>query len=358
MLDTKIDLLRLQLTVCNSSAPHNNFTLNTKHKYNITVCSLYEPKVLLPSNVKFFNGNGKICDFITLIKRLISNSSYDLVHAHTVHVGVLFIIVSFIANRKLLKKSVFTVHNSYENYHFRNKILFHFVYMFFNKIIYCSKSSLKSFPNYLNKQTKKNIVIRNGVDVKGIAKIKSNKYKGNNSTFNIIVVGRLVKIKQPLKINAAFELLKKKDIKLIFIGEGPLRYKIMQKKCDQVVLKGEMARDDVYRELYNSDLYISMATTEGMPMAVLESMASGLPVILSDIDSHRELVQYLENIDLIPIQSNPIYLKDKIQKYINMYSAELQQLGELNRKHVIKNFSIKKMLDNYDRVYNEVIEYA
>ena len=51
----KINLLRLQLNVCSSSAPHNNFTLSTKDIYNITVCSFDEPELDTPKNIKIYH---------------------------------------------------------------------------------------------------------------------------------------------------------------------------------------------------------------------------------------------------------------------------------------------------------------
>jgi|TARA_B100001971_G_C18112558_1_gene495024 glycosyltransferase involved in cell wall biosynthesis len=64
--------------------------------------------------------------------------------------------------------------------------------------------------------------------------------------------------------------------------DDPLKKKLIEKNKN-VNFQENLKREDIHKELYESDLFISMSLTKGMPMAVLEAMASGLPVILSDI---------------------------------------------------------------------------
>jgi glycosyltransferase involved in cell wall biosynthesis len=176
-----------------------------------------------------------------------------------------------------------------------------------------------------------------------------------NLIFNIIVIGRLVSIKQPEKIINAFNLLNYNEITLTFVGDGFLKQKLMKENLDSIVFKGVLERESVYQELFKSDLFISMSLTEGMPMAVLEAMAAGLPVVLSDIISHREIVEGLSQVDLIPIDTDEVMLKNVLEKFIKMPKQNINKISCKNSNHILENFSINKMLFQYEQVYARII---
>jgi glycosyltransferase involved in cell wall biosynthesis len=79
----------------------------------------------------------------------------------------------------------------------------------------------------------------------------------------------------------------------VHVGEGPLRGEIqarlaMEPRAERIRLLG--ARDDVEQILPALDLFVLNSLHEGLPNAVLEAMACGLPVVASDIGGCRELV--------------------------------------------------------------------
>jgi glycosyltransferase involved in cell wall biosynthesis len=78
---------------------------------------------------------------------------------------------------------------------------------------------------------------------------------------------------------------------LIILGEGPLHAECLRMAEGQprISMPGQVS--DVRRFLQGSDFFVSASRSEGLPNAVLEAMASGLPVALSDIPSHREQLQ-------------------------------------------------------------------
>ena len=99
------------------------------------------------------------------------------------------------------------------------------------------------------------------------------------------------------------------DCELAIIGNGPCEAELKQLAedsgiADRVSFVGRIPREDVYRELLQSDLFVSTSYGEGLPIAVLEAMACGLPAILSDIPPHRESgqecagVRYVDSSDV------------------------------------------------------------
>ncbi len=86
------------------------------------------------------------------------------------------------------------------------------------------------------------------------------------------------------------------DVYLILVGDGPLRARLerMQAKMglQRVIFAGRQT--DVYPFLYASDLVVAASLREGLSRSVMEAMASGKPVVATDIRGHRDLVRHGE----------------------------------------------------------------
>lgn len=106
-------------------------------------------------------------------------------------------------------------------------------------------------------------------------------------TKNIVAVGRLSKQKNHKILIEAFSKLSKKfkDYNLIIYGEGELREELIslikkKKLTDKVFLPG--VQKDIKDKIYDASLFVMPSLYEGMPNALMEAMALGLPVISTD----------------------------------------------------------------------------
>lgn len=105
----------------------------------------------------------------------------------------------------------------------------------------------------------------------------------------IISVGRLQKQKNPELLLDAFIKMHKeerfKDYKLIYYGDGELK-KELERKCaqncltDNVVFAGMV--NNVAEKLKTASIFVMASDYEGMPNALMEAMAAGVPVISTD----------------------------------------------------------------------------
>ena len=71
------------------------------------------------------------------------------------------------------------------------------------------------------------------------------------------------------------------------------------KRNDRVTMTGLIPRDEVFLRCASADVLVSTSHGEGLPVAVIEAMAAGCPVILSDIPPHREL---MDGEDFVPLE--------------------------------------------------------
>lgn len=155
-------------------------------------------------------------------------------------------------------------------------------------------------------------------------------------------LGELSKRKNHL---AAIQMLAKlKEQKLLkpfhyFIcGEGSLR-KVLQQQIDAAGLSRQITllgyREDVRDLLYGADIFLFPSKQEGMPVALMEAAAAGVPIIANDIRGNREI---LGNGSLIKENQLKEYAKvlTNIYKRNNELEIRMQQLNKFSVEHVKK----------------------
>lgn len=345
----KLKLLRLQLVTNSSSAPYNNFTLNSLSNYKIfTVTYKSEiPKNELKSI--FYDSLGSIWNYLRAIKEILKNNKIDIIHIHSVHCGFFLILYCFLYNNySILKKTILTVHNSFNNYKTRNKVLFFLNYFFLNKIVFCSNSSFNSFPKLILGNKKNNVII-NGADLKKMDRHKSIKF--DQRAIDFVIVGRMEKVKNIILLSKILSLFNNK--KIHFIGTGSL-YPSVKKILneDNVYFHGHKERNEVYKILSNSKYFISLSKTEGLPIALLESIYLGCIPIVSKIKPHLEILNQFPVL-FLPIKKNTNNYKNQINSYICQNVSKLDK--KKLRNYVVENYSLESMLEHYNNLYNDML---
>ena len=125
--------------------------------------------------------------------------------------------------------------------------------------------------------------------------IKEEKLINDSTRANsIIVVSRLVKWK---RIELAIELSSLLELELTIVGDGPERNLLEQtarEKSLNVQFLGSLDPNAVIQELNKSRIYVLLSNYEGMSYSLLEAMGLGMLVVVSDIESNREIVRHLE----------------------------------------------------------------
>lgn len=106
-----------------------------------------------------------------------------------------------------------------------------------------------------------------------------------------VSIGALSARKDPRLVVRAFRAVGEPGLALVFLGEGPLEAECRREAGGDARIRfaGQVA--DVAPFLRAADFLVSASRAEGLPNAVLEAMACGLHVVLTDIGPHRELLE-------------------------------------------------------------------
>ena len=363
----KIKILRLIMSATETSAAYNEFSLPKKEEHEITICSLLHASITPPDRIVLIEGGGSIKKYLQIIVNEIRNNKYDVAHLHSPHVGLIYLLVKSIY-AKSCPPALMTIGSSFSNYKLLYRLLFLPLFLFLERIVFCSKGSYHSFPTFYKRLARKKFsIINNGVNIARIDKTlqeqNMEEYEHNlNGSFDVVSVGRIIKSKNVFTLLEAFNQCDATKTRLVFVGEGDLSDELKQKSREvsnhkTVDYKGLIPRERVYQTLSESHVFISTSLVEGMPVAVLEAMACRLPVILSDIPPHAELAEGLDFIRLVqPFDIEGFSVE--IGKYYNMAEKDRVVLGNRCREHVEKNFSLESVLNKYEELFKELIKEA
>lgn len=204
--------------------------------------------------------------------------------------------------------------------------------------------------------------IYNGVNIRKLIPVDSTKkrllrrrYKMPENALIIGSIGRLDAIKNHRLLIKTFQYVSKKypRVFLVVVGDGPERMSLEKISDKYVRFLG--TRSDVHSIFSCLDLFILPSLNEGISNTILEAMASGIPVIASNVGGNPELIQHGLNGFLSP-PNDSYRLFRLIENYIN--NPELgPQHGKAGRKQAVTNFSIESMVKQYEDVYRNAAQY-
>lgn len=199
--------------------------------------------------------------------------------------------------------------------------------------------------------------IYNGVDT---LRFHPSKNKTPGKPVVIGTVGRMQPVKDQLTLVKAFirlhELAPKfrGSLRLLIVGDGPLKNEaeaLLQASglADQASFPG--ARQDVPDLMREMDLFVLPSLAEGISNTILEAMATGLPVVATDVGGNPELVEDGITGFLVP-RSDP----EKMARSMLTYLADpdlLSRHSAAARLNAESRFSMDAMVNAYMRVYDD-----
>jgi glycosyltransferase involved in cell wall biosynthesis len=201
-------------------------------------------------------------------------------------------------------------------------------------------------------------VIRNGVDVGHLADTaleRSDARAELKLPAHATVVGTVARFDEVKRLDVLLDAVARvRDVTLALIGDGDESARLRARAArhalgPRALFAGEVGA--AARLLPAFDIYASPSRKEGMPMAVLEAMALGLPVVASDIPAHREL---LGPASAGLVSGTVDAFADALQRVVR--DANLRAaLGAENRTRARSEFDAREMLGALEALYGEVL---
>lgn len=205
---------------------------------------------------------------------------------------------------------------------------------------------------YFNKKIqRKSVIIPNPIKEEFICR----PYTGKREKI-IVTVGRLEKQKNHKMLIEAFSKLPEElnEYKLIIYGEGSLRPELEKQikelnLLDRVFLPGQV--DDIKNKIYKASLFVLSSNYEGMPNALMEAMALGIPCVATDCPcgGPRFLIKNKENGYLIAINDT-----ENLYKKMKEVLETDQTVISKNASKITIGLNPKKINENW-REYIEKI---
>jgi glycosyltransferase involved in cell wall biosynthesis len=176
-------------------------------------------------------------------------------------------------------------------------------------------------------------------------------HRKSRKSIRVVSVGRLCPQKDPERFNRLAETLKSEKVQFEWIGgyqpgeEGKYKYNL-----DSTQVTGWISRETVLDHLRLADIFVLLSAWEGMPLALLEAQALGLPALVSAVDGNDEIV----------INGKTGYVvEDDLQakRMLEVLIKQPQKRLEFKKNALAKRdyWSISRMEFQIREIYNTVI---
>ena len=281
--------------------------------------------------------------------------SADIVHVHLFAANYITAITNIFVGKPL----VFTehsTHNKRRNHKWLRPIE-KFIYSRFSSIACISEQTAQTLTNWIGHKIadRKITVIPNGID---LSKYKNAIQKTPKEIFGrsgipLLMVSRFVESKDQPTVIRALRSVNNPDAFIVFAGDGPLK-----RKCEQLAVESGLSdrilflgtRDDVPEIIKASHVGIQSSNWEGFGLTAVEMMAGGIPVIASDVDGLKQVVEGAGQ--TFPAGEEEA-LSDRINAILDSDTGLYQKMMSAGRAKV-SEYSIDETVANYISLYKSL----
>ena len=325
----------------------------------------------IPNDVKTYHLNlpgtnkitKKIIRFIIRIskmKKILEYENPDLVVSFLNKVNLAVIIAVILCNNTKTKL-IISERNS-PSMQFKDikgfiiKLLMKILYPFAYKIIAVSEGVKNDLIKNFHCSKGKIQVIYNPIPIKNInllAKEEINESPWFYEDIPIIInVASLTNQKGQDYLLRAFKMVREMThVRLVFLGRGEKEH-VLKNLVRQLGIKKDVLflgfQKNPYKFMAKSKIFVLSSLWEGFPVALLEAMACGIPVIATDCPSGpNEIIEDYKNGFLVPVREEKA-ISDRILKILN--NKDLTDKIKSNELKDIKKFDVKSIIKKYEDI--------
>jgi glycosyltransferase involved in cell wall biosynthesis len=299
--------------------------------------------------------------------RLMKIEKPEIVHTHSSKAGTLGRLAAKIAGVPLI---IHTFHGHVFKGYFGNLkskifiIVERLLALITTKIITVCPAQRKEILNFKIANSNKIIFIYLGLELTPF--LSCNHYKGElrkelgiqDSSPVVGVVARLVRVKGiDYFLRAVKEVSKHKPrVKFLIVGDGELRFELenLVRKLgieENVLFLG--FRRDLVKIYADLDLVVLSSLNEGLPVSIIEAMASGKPVIATDVGGVKNLIQNEINGILIPPED--VNSLAKAMVYLLENPGLRTKMGQISKEKAYPFFNYTRLIKDVNVLYGTLI---
>ncbi len=329
--------------------------------HEIAICCLRRIGVLgteIDKRIRIFclyKGEGNDYLLPLRLARLLKANRFDVVHTHNWAVFLEGGLAGLLAGTPVM---LHTVHGPYTDYSpslsSRLKIVLrHFLELLIARRFHRIVTVSDAIRNYIEKSIhipgERLSTVHNGIPA---AAKPPNRPQREIVTF--ITVGRLAPVKNHEMMLRAFHDLAKQhqNVRLVIVGDGPqrpaLEAEIKRHRIeDKVSMRG--FRPDIDALLADADIFMLTSRYEGISIALLEAMRSGLPAICTSVGGIPETVIDGETGLLVPLDNHEALVR--AMATLAGSKTLRDEMGKQGYDYFVKEFSLETMLSRYQQLY-------
>jgi glycosyltransferase involved in cell wall biosynthesis len=303
-------------------------------------------------------------DLVAFIKLyfFIRKNRFDIVHTHSPKASILGRWAAYFAG---VRNIVYTVHG-WPFYSFLNPLL-RYLYVFLEKIsalitkkiIVVSSSGLREGTNKKVSSADKFVIIHYGLDTEWAERIFVKRKSGPPFKNLVINISCLKPQKGLIFFLDAIKMILKErmDMRFSILGDGPLnesinREIVKRKLTGHLSLGGWV--DDISTLLSRASILVITSLWEGLPLAVIEAVASGVPVVATDTGGVLDILENGNN-GIIVKRKDIEGIAAAILEIMGDYSGWHKKVVVAREKLDLMYWSDQRMAGLTEKVYQDVL---
>ncbi len=327
-----------------------------KDSFDVSIVSLYDYHSAITERLEnlgipiLYLGKKKGFDLTIIFKlyKIFKKARPDVIHTH-LYLMPFAIPAAILARVPVSIHTIHNIANKEVGKHLRKLYAFFYRYC---KVIPVSISPLvkKSVMEEYRFSDEQVPMIYNGIDLNKC--IPKEEYEGKNSKINILHVGRFSEQKNHLGLIESFKIVHDEEPNTVLklIGCGILESAVTEKVkelnlVDCVEFLGMKAT--VYPYFNKADIFVLPSKWEGMPITLIEAMATGLPIVAASVGGVPDMIE--NNVTGILVDTQNENIADALITLIKNRKLR-QELGEAARTASSK-FSVEAMEGQYAKLY-------
>lgn len=271
--------------------------------------------------------------------------NFDIIHVHLFPALYQVAVANVFCRRKL----IFTEHCTTNRR--RQSRLFHvierIVYSQYSRLVSVSEETQESLMVWLNERNNRYSVILNGIDLKAFCLDKEK----NDFPYTVLMVSRFAEQKDQAALINALQWIRE-DVHVVFVGDGDTKA-----SCEELARENGVAerchfmgvQSDIPYWVSKADIGVLSTHWEGLPLTIIEMMAGGLPVIASEVDGVRQVV---DGAGLMFPEGNDKALAEMINQLITNPDYRKQIAERCYERASL--YDIRQTVQSYIEIYQSI----